>query len=118
MEKTFQLAVGVCCCLQTYNSDVNMLVMGLVLGLSFMVISITDILLYAKGLPFITYYGSALLLFTCKLQHFDRSLHIGSLDPTCVQNFRPILPTVFDILGFKLKNKNNKRIAETNFLSY
>ena len=51
MEKTFQLAVGVYCCLQTYNSDINMLVMGLVLGLSFMVISITDILLYAKASP-------------------------------------------------------------------
>ena len=31
-DKIFQLAVGVCCCLQTCNSVVKMLVMGLVLG--------------------------------------------------------------------------------------
>ena len=29
MEKTFLLAVGVCCCLQAYNSVVDMLVIGL-----------------------------------------------------------------------------------------
>ena len=45
MEKTFQLAVGVSCCLQTSSSVVNMLVMGLVPGPSLMVISITSILL-------------------------------------------------------------------------
>ena len=39
MEKAFQLAVGMCSCLLTCNSVVNMLVMWLVLGLSFMVIS-------------------------------------------------------------------------------
>ena len=46
-----------------------MLVMGLVLGESLMVTSAVDTLLYAKGiyLPFIMYYGSALLLFTRKL---------------------------------------------------
>ena len=59
-----------------------------------------------KYLPFMC-YGSSLLLFACKLQCFDRSLHIGSLDSTCVQNFRP-KPTVFEILGFKLKNNNDK----------
>ena len=32
MENTFELAVGVCCCLETCNSVVNILVMGLVLG--------------------------------------------------------------------------------------
>ena len=67
MEKAFSLAVGVCCCLKTCNSVVNMLMMGLVLGPSLMVISITGILLYAKYFPFIMYYGSELLLFTCKL---------------------------------------------------
>ena len=36
-------------------------------------------------------------------KHFDKSLHVGSSDPTCVQNFRP------EILGFKLKNKKNWR---------
>ena len=38
--------MGVCCGLQSCNSVVNMLVMGLVLGQSLMVISIADILLY------------------------------------------------------------------------
>ena len=40
-------------------------------------------------------------------KHFDRSLHVGSSDPTCVQNFRPVPLTVFEIQGFKLKNKND-----------
>ena len=45
MEKTFLLTVGVCCCLQTLNSVVNMSVMGLVLGPSLRVISVMGILL-------------------------------------------------------------------------
>ena len=40
-------------------------------------------------------------------KHFDRSLHVRSSDPTCVQNFRPVPLTVFEIQGFKLKNKND-----------
>ena len=40
-------------------------------------------------------------------KHSDRSLHVRSLDPTCVQNFRPVSFTVFEIQGFKLKNKND-----------
>ena len=40
-------------------------------------------------------------------KHFDRSLHVGSLDPTCVQNFKPVPLTVFEIKGFKLKNKKD-----------
>ena len=63
-----------------------------------------------KYLSFIMYYGSALLLFTRKLhcyKHFDRSLHVKSSDPTCVQNFRPVPLMVFEIQGFKLKNENN-----------
>ena len=44
-DKIFYLAVGVCCCLQTCNSVVNMLVMGLVLGQSLMVISTMGIYL-------------------------------------------------------------------------
>ena len=41
-------------------------------------------------------------------KHFDQwSLHIGSLYPTCVQNFRPVSLTVFEIQGFNLKNKND-----------
>ena len=43
--------MDVCCCLQTFNSVVNMLVMWLVLGQSLMVISTTGILLYAKVSP-------------------------------------------------------------------
>ena len=41
-------------------------------------------------------------------RHFVRSLHIWSLDPTCLQNFRLVPNTGFEILGFNLKNKNNK----------
>ena len=41
----------VCCCLQTCNSVVYVVVMGLVLGQSLMVISTTGILLYAKIFP-------------------------------------------------------------------
>ena len=74
-----------------------------------MVISIIGILLYAKISPvYIT--GVALLLFTRKLivyKHCNRSLHIGVLDPTCVQNFRPVALTVFEIQGLKLNNNNN-----------
>ena len=40
-------------------------------------------------------------------KHFERSLHVRSSDPTCVQNFRPVPLTVFEIQGFTLKNKNN-----------
>ena len=42
-------------------------------------------------------------------KHFDRSLHIGSSDPACVQNFRPVPCTVFEIQGFNLKNENDKK---------
>ena len=39
-------------------------------------------------------------------KYFGRLMHIGSLDPTYVQNFRPASRMVFEILGFKLKNEN------------
>ena len=42
-------------------------------------------------------------------KHFDRSLHVRSSDPTCVQNFRPVHLTVFEIQGFNLKNKNKNK---------
>ena len=42
-------------------------------------------------------------------KHFDRSLHVESSDPTCVQKFRPVPLTGFEIQGFKLKNKNDKK---------
>ena len=56
--------------------------------------------------------GVALLLFTRKLhclQTFDRSLHIWVLDPTCVQNFRPVALTVFKMQGLKLNKKKKKK---------
>ena len=42
-------------------------------------------------------------------KHCDRSLHIGVLDPTCVQNFRPVALTVFEIQGLKLNNNKKKK---------
>ena len=51
-------------------------------------------------------------------KHFERLLHVGSLDPTCVQKFRPVPLTVFEILGFKLKKNDNRRIGEMDFLLY
>ena len=49
-------------------------------------------------------------MFTAAIiqKHFGRSLHIGSLDPTWVQNFRHVPLADFEILGFKVKNENNK----------
>ena len=40
-------------------------------------------------------------------KHFDKSPHVKSSDPTCIQNLRPVLFMVFEKLGFKLKKKNN-----------
>ena len=57
----------VCCCLQTCNSVVYVAVMGLVLGQSLKVISTTVSCYMQKYLPFIMYYGSALLLFIRKI---------------------------------------------------
>ena len=51
-------------------------------------------------------------------KQFDISLHVRSSDPTCVQNFRPIPLTVFEILGFKLKNKNDKNWRNRPFAIY
>ena len=42
-------------------------------------------------------------------KHFDRSLHVGLSVPTCVQNFRSVPLTVFEIQGFNLKNENDKK---------
>ena len=66
----------VCCCLQTCNSVVYVLVMGLVLGQNLMVTSTTGILLY---IPFIMYYGSALLLFICKIHCLQTFEHMSAL---------------------------------------
>ena len=48
-------------------------------------------------------------------KHFDKSLHVGSSDPTCVQNFRHVPLTGFEILGFKLKKKNNDNNSKKNW---
>ena len=61
-----------------------MLVMGLVLAQSLMAISTTGMLLYAK------IHCCCLHINYIVYKHFDRSLHVGSLDPTCVQNLRPL----------------------------
>ena len=63
-----------------------------------------------KYVPFIMYCGNALLLFTLKLQCFERLLHTKSSDFTCVQEFRPVPPRVFEILEFKLKKNDNDNI--------
>ena len=40
-------------------------------------------------------------------RHFDWSLQVKSSNPTRMQNLRPVPLTVFEIQGFKLKNKND-----------
>ena len=80
-----------------------MLVMDLVLGQSLMVIPTTSILLYAKVCPLYNVLWECIVVV---YKHFDKSLHIESSGPTCVQKFRPVHLTVFEIQGFKLKNKN------------
>ena len=47
-------------------------------------------------------------------KHFVRLLHVGSSNPTCVQNFRPVPRTVFEIQGFKLKNNNDNDNNDNN----
>ena len=46
---------------------------------------------------------------------FDRSLHVESSDPTCMQHFTPVALTVFEIQGFKLKNKNDNKTKKKNW---
>ena len=48
-------------------------------------------------------------------KHFDRSLHIWVLNPTCVQNFRPVALTVFEIQGLKLNKKKKKQKQKKNW---
>ena len=67
-----------------------------------MIISNTGVLLYAKVSPL----NNVLYEWLCcclqvnyiVYKDFERSLHIGSLDPTGVQNFRHLPLTVFEIL--------------------
>ena len=50
-------------------------------------------------------------------KHYDKSLHIELSDPTCVQNFRPLPLTVFETLGFKLKNDDDKKNCRNGFFA-
>ena len=50
-------------------------------------------------------------------KHFDRSLHVVLLGPTCVQNIRPVPLTVFEIQGLKLKNNDNNDNDNKNWRS-
>ena len=81
-----------------------------------MVISIIGILLYAKISPFIIREQLCCCLHVNYIvyKHCDRSLHIGALDPTCVQNFRPVALKVFEIQGLKLNNNNNNNNKKQN----
>ena len=91
--------MGVCCCLKSCISVVNMPVLGLVLGQSLMVIS---------TMQYSPLYSCCLHIIYIVYKRFDWSLHMESLDPTSVQNFISIPFTVFEILlGFKRK-KNDK----------
>ena len=78
--------------------------MVMVLGQSLMVIYWYMQKYIAISPCLIMYYGSAFVVVYTLLT-YDRSLHIKSSDPNCVQNFRSV--TNFEILGFKLKNKKN-----------
>ena len=71
-----------------------------------MVICSTGVLLYAKVCPLYNVLRECIVVV---YKTFDRSLHIGSSDPTCVQNFKPITLMVFEILGFKLKKNDNDK---------
>ena len=84
-----------------------MLVMGLVLAQSLMAISTTGMLLYAKVSLLYNVLWECIVVVYTQTTLFTNILHVGSLDPTCVQNFKLVPLTVFEIQGFKLKNKND-----------
>ena len=60
-----------------------------------------------KYIPLIMYCGNSLLCLYVNYIVTNRSLHVRSSDPICVQNCRPLPLTVFEILGFKLKKNGN-----------
>ena len=85
-------------CVVVYKHEI--VVMGLVLlyaKVSPLCNVLRECLCYSLHINYIVY------------KHFDRSLHVGSSDPTCVQSFRSVPLMVFEILGFKLKNDNVKK---------
>ena len=83
-----------------------MLVMGLVLGPSLMFISIMGIICKSISPLYCITGVHCLHVIYIVYKHFDRSLQIGLSDPTCEQNSDLYL---IRFLGFKLKNKNNKK---------
>ena len=82
-----------------------------VLGQSLMVISSTAVLLLCKSISLNNVLRECdcccLQVHYIVYKHFDRLLNVRSLDPTCVQNFRYVPLTCFEMQGFKLKNENN-----------
>ena len=77
-----------------------MVVMRLALEQSLMVISATGIVLYAKVYPlYNVLQGVVFHINYIVHKHFDKSLYIGSSDPTCGQNFSSISLVVFEILA-------------------
>ena len=61
LRETHSLTAGVCCCLQTYNLNVNLEGMGFVLGQSWMLVPINrHILLY----PPILIYCEVVVVYT------------------------------------------------------
>ena len=70
-----------------------------------------------KYLPFIKWEWLCCCLHVNYIvyKHFDRSLHIWVLDPTCVQNFRSVALTVFEIQGLKLNKKKKKKKKQKNW---
>ena len=74
-----------------------MLVMGLVLGPSLMLISIMGIICKSISPLYCITGVHCLHVIYIVYKHFDRSLQIGSSDPTCAQNFRLISHTLFGI---------------------
>ena len=60
-------------------------------------------------------YCSCLHVNYIVYKHFDRLLHVGSSDPTCVQNFRLVPLASFEVQGFKMKNKNDNNKMKTNW---
>ena len=68
-----------CCCLQTCNSDVYVVVKGLALAKFCGHIYHGYPVIMQKYFPFIMYYGSALLLFMCKIHCLQTIEHMSAL---------------------------------------
>ena len=90
-----------------------MYMMELMLGQSLMVAGFIVIVLYAKTSPYYNVLHEAIsYCFHGNLmmyEKFNMLLHIPSWNPTCVQSFRFVLFTVFELQGSKLNNNNKKQ---------